>query len=71
MVIPIIITIIIPIFLGIVYVTPFDDPEPEREFNYEPNSDILYYALIGIWIIVILRIIIQVKKGTFRISQRY
>lgn len=71
MAIPIIIAVVIPVFLGIVYVTPFDAPEPERDFNYEPNSDILYFALLGIWVIVILRIIIQIKRGTFRISQRY
>ena len=71
MAIPIIIAVVIPVFLGIVYVTPFDAPEPEKDFNYEPNSDILYFALLGIWVIVILRIIIQIKRGTFRISQRY
>lgn len=71
MIIPTIVAIIIPIFLGIVYVTPFDEPEIDREVYYETNSDILYYILLGIWVIVIIRIIFQVKRGTFRISQRY
>ena len=73
MVIPIIILVAIPVFLGIVYVPPFDQPEElETEvISSEPNMSILYFMLIGIWIIFLLRILLQVKKGTFRITQRY
>ena len=73
MVIPIIILVAIPVFLGIVYVPPFDQPEElETEvISSEPNMSILYFMLIGIWVIFLLRILLQVKKGTFKITQRY
>lgn len=64
--------VIIPIFLGIMYVTPFEQPEePKPEFNSEPSSDVLFFGLMLIWIMVLLRILVQFKKGTFRITQRY
>ena len=83
MVIPIIILVTIPIFLGIVYVSPFDPPEEfndeiisEPEFNDEPISEepsgnILYFFLIGIWTFILLRMLLQIKKGTFRATKRY
>ncbi len=83
MVIPIIILVTIPIFLGIVYVSPFDPPEEfndeiisEPEFNDEPSSEepsgnILYFFLIGIWAFILLRMLLQIKKGTFKATKRY
>ena len=85
MVVPIIILVAIPLFLGIVYAPPFDLPEEPREdiileepteFNDEvisdePGVNILYFFLMGIWIIILIRILLQIKKGTFKISQRY
>ena len=83
MVIPIIILVVIPIFLGIVYVSPFDQPEEfndeiilEPEFNdelisEEPGVNILYFFLIGIWTIILLRMLLQIKKGTFKATKRY
>ena len=85
MVIPIIVVVAIPIFLGIVYAPPFDLPEEfndevisetPSEFNdevisEEPNTNILYFLLMVIWIIFLLRILLQVKKGTFKATQRY
>ena len=73
MVAPIIILVTIPIFLGIVSVSPFDQSE---EFNEEiisedPDLSILYFMLMGIWIILLMRILLQIKKGTFKITQRY
>lgn len=62
MVMPIIILVAIPIFLGIVFVSPFDQPEElneeiilEPKFNdeiilvEEPGMNILYFLLLGIW----------------------
>ena len=37
----------------------------------EPNVNILYFMLMGIWLIFLLRILLQVKKGTFKATQRY
>ena len=73
MVIPIIILVTIPVFLGIVYVTPFEQPEeiePEA-IPEEPNVSILYYILMGIWTLYLIKIIFQIKKGTFKTTQRY
>ena len=79
MVFPIIIIVTIPIFLGLVYMPPFDMPveeEPKeisvpKEISEEPDVSILYYILMGIWSLYLIKIILQVKKGTFKVTQRY
>jgi hypothetical protein len=73
MVIPIITLVAIPVFLGIVFLPPFDLPEePKNEIiSEEPNNNILYFLLIVIWTIVLTRILLQIKKGTFKFTQRY
>ncbi len=70
MVIPIIILVAIPIFLGIVAVSPFDQLEEfndemilEPEFNdeiilEEPDMTILYFLFIGIWAVILLRMLL-------------
>jgi len=73
MVMPIIILVLIPTFLGIVYVSPFDQPEevePEL-ISEEPDVSILYFILMGIWSIFLLRILFRIKKGTFKITHWY
>ncbi len=80
--IPIIILVTIPIFFGIVAVSPFDQPEEfneeiileEPEFNEissEPGVNVLYFLLIGIWTIILFRMLLQIKKGTFKVTKRY
>jgi hypothetical protein len=73
MVVPIIVLIGIPIFLGIAYVTPFDQPEEiEQEIiSEEPDLSILYFILMGLWSLYLIRIIFQLKKGSFKVTQRY
>ncbi len=83
MVIPIIILVVIPIFLGIVAVSPFDQPEEfneetileEPEFNdeasSEPGVNVLYFLLVVIWTIILMRMLLQIKKGTFKATKRY
>ena len=83
MVIPIIILVTIPIFLGIVVVSPFDQPEEfneeiileEPEFNdetsSEPGVNVLYFLLIVVWTIILFRMLRQIKKGTFKATKRY
>ena len=79
MVVPIIILISIPIFLGIVYMPPYDMPvEPEvaeipetAEIPEEPDVNILYYILMGIWTLYLIKILLQVKRRTFKVTQRY
>ncbi|KAF6246193.1 hypothetical protein C6990_09925 [Nitrosopumilus sp. b3] len=73
MVMPIILLVGIPIFLGIVYMPPFDIPveeEPEKILD-KPDVSFLYYILIGIWTLYLIKILLQVKKGTFKVNQRY
>ncbi len=82
MVIPIIILVAIPVFLGIVAVSPFDQIEEfndemileEPEFSdeiilEEPDMNILYFLFIGIWTVILLRMLLQIKKGTFKITK--
>ena len=73
MVFPIIIIVAIPIFLGLVYMPPLDMPveEEPKEILEEPDVSILYYILMGIWSLYLIKIILQVKKGTFKVTQRY
>ena len=68
------IVIIIPIILGIVTVTPFDEPrvvEEPVEIDEEPNFGMLYLFLMIIWFIFLIRILFQVKRGTFSLQRRY
>ena len=73
MVIPIVFLVTIPIFLGIVTVSPFDLPEePEEEIiPKEPNVNILYFFLMGVWLFFLIRILLQLKKGTFKATNKY
>lgn len=73
MVVPIIVLLGIPILLGIVYMPPYDLPveEEPREIPEEPDVSILYYILMGIWTLYLIKILLQVKRKTFRVTQRY
>ena len=73
MVIPIIVLVAIPIFLVIAYMPPYDLPVEEelKEIPEEPDVSILYYILMGIWTLYLIKIILQVKKGSFKVTQRY
>jgi len=73
MVIPIIVLVSIPIFLGIVYIPPFDQPVEEEtiEVPEDPDVNILYFIVMGIWTLYLIKILLQVKRGTFKITQRY
>ncbi|MDH5658168.1 MAG: hypothetical protein OEY17_02330 [Nitrosopumilus sp.] len=73
MVIPIVVLVAIPIFLGIVYIPSFDQSieEESRDILEEPDVSFLYYILMGFWTLYLIKILIQVKKGTFKITHRY
>lgn len=73
MVLPIVVLVAIPIFLGISYVMPFDQPEVVEEpaIPEYSGATFLYVLLIGIWVLFLLRIIILMKKGSYKITQRY
>ena len=72
MVIPIVVLVAIPIFLGIVYMPPFDMPVEEKsDIPEEPDISFLYLILLGIWSLYLIKIIIQIRKGSFKMTQRY
>jgi len=72
MTIPIIILVAIPIFLGIVYISPFDQyVEEEPRETSKPDTSILYYILIGFWALYLIKILLRMKKGTFKVAQRH
>ena len=73
MVVPIIVLVAIPIFLGIVYMPPFDQQvqEEPKEVAEEPDVNTLYFILMGIWSLYLIKILIQIKKGSFKVTQRY
>ena len=67
--------VIIPIIL-IVSVSPFEAPiDEESEDLVLPESDtdfsILFFALLIVWLLLILRILYRVKRGTFKIQTKF
>jgi len=63
----------IPIILGIVTVLPFDEPkieEPER-IDDTLKFGMLYFFLMLIWFFFLIRILFQLKKGTFNLQRKY
>jgi len=73
------VVIIIPIILGIVVVPPFDLPEDPPEsipVTDEPRSDIpdrgfFYFFLMVIWLFFLIRILLQIRKGTFKLQRKF
>ena len=52
---------------------PFDMPVESNEdlISEEPDDGILYFMLMGIWVFFLLRILILLKRGRYRLAQRY
>ena len=73
MVLPILVIVAIPVFLGIVYMPPLDMPveEEPKEIPDDPDVSILYYILMVIWTLYLIKILFQVKRKTFKVTQRY
>jgi len=73
------VVIVIPIILGIVFVPPFGPPEePLEEITVpeEPTSDIpergfLYFFLMVIWLFFLIRILVQIRKGAFKLQRKF
>ncbi len=64
------ILIVIPIFLGIVIVSPFDEPPEEEPIEVpqeEPDFTALYILLGLIWLFFLIRVLRQIMKGTYRV----
>jgi len=71
MVMPIVLLVGIPIFLGIAYMQPFELPILELEKIPEHDVDTLYFILMLIWTLYLIKILLQIKKGKFKATQRY
>jgi hypothetical protein len=73
MVFQLVIIIIIPIILGIVTVSPFDEPIVEDPSEIEDDSKfgLFYFFLMLIWFFFLFRILFQLKKGTFNLQRKY
>jgi len=41
------------------------------EVPEDSDVNILYFILMGIWTLYLIKILLQVKRGTFKITQRY
>ena len=79
MVLQLVVVIVIPLILGISYVPPFDLPEqPIEEITVPdelapdlPDRDFIYFFLMIIWFFFLLRILFQIRKGTFTLKRKY
>jgi hypothetical protein len=72
------VVIVIPIILGISVVPPFDLPEepvevsvPDEPLSDLPDRDFLYFFLMLIWLFFLIRILFQIRKGTFTLQRKY
>ena len=74
-----VIVLIIPIIMGIFFVPPFDPPEkitkevkpPTESIPDIPNRDFLYFFLMLVWLFFLIRILFQIKRGTFKIQRKF
>ena len=79
MVFQLLVVISIPIILGMVVVPPFDPPQespesitiPDEPVSNIPERDFLYFFLMIIWLFFLIRILFQIKKGTFKLQRKF
>ena len=73
--------VILPIILGIVTVSPFEElikEEPIEEESVEiiptePQNGfgVFSFILFTIWLLVVIRILYKLKRGTFKIQDKF
>jgi len=69
----------IPIIMGIVIAPTFDLPkESVEEIPYQdntswdiPDRDFIYFFMMLIWLFFLIRILTQIRKGTFKIKKNF
>ena len=66
--------------MGIVFVPPFDSTpeEPieeimpsEKPISDLPDRDFLYFFLMLVWLFFLVRILFQIRRGTFKIQRKF
>lgn len=73
------VVIVIPIILGIAAVPPFDLPEeppqeitvPDEPLPDMPERNFIYFFLMIIWFFFLIRILVQMRKGTFKLQRKF
>jgi hypothetical protein len=76
MVIQIAAAAILPIVMLVVASSPFDEPlkvEPSVESTPD-NLDgmyVVFFLVWGIWLLILTRVVYQVRKGTFRLKKGF
>jgi len=71
--------VLIPVIIGIVSVPTFDSPNENieeitpRDFQIPnmPDRDLIYFFLMLVWLFFLIRILFQIKKGTFKIQRKF
>jgi len=74
-----VVVLVIPIILGIVVVQPFDPPEetleieriPEKPITSTPETGFFYFFLTILWLFFLIRILLQIKKRTFKLQRKF
>ena len=76
MVIQVVSVVVLPIIMLILAASPFDEPikiepsEPAPPENID-NAGATFFILWVIWLLIIIRIVYQVRKGNFRIKKGF
>ena len=68
--------IILPIILTLVTVSPFEEPieeEPVEITPTEPQSGfgVISFIVFTIWLLIVIRILYQLKRRTFKIRTKF
>ncbi len=76
MVIQVVSVVVLPIIMLVLAASPFDEPikiEPSEPTPPEKidNAGATFFILWVIWLLIIIRIIYQVRKGNFRIKKGF
>ena len=73
--------VIIPIILGIVTVSPFEELIEEEPIEEEPveiaptepqnGFGAFSFILFTIWLLIVIRVLYKLKRGTFKIRDKF
>jgi hypothetical protein len=73
--------IILPIILTLVTVSPFEEPMEEELIEEEPvgiaptepqsGFGVISFIVFTIWLLIVIRILYKLKRGTFKIRAKF